>query len=340
MPLFLYGQSALELTRHLRAVNDGSLPGVVVRPRNLSRAVNKTSQVKQLPHRAQLMLSHVTQPMHVMVAERSQHVHSKSLETHLWSGELPSGSFINLGNGIYLPTPAFLFLQLAVIRDELALTQIGLELCGHYSMWRLPGPRASVSQLDEFAEPTYFLRPALGVQQLTAFLERMVNVRGHVRACAAAKRVLDHSASPMESAVYLLLCLPRSKGGRGLPSPVLNARVNVNTSEGTVQRYPDLFWPRASGNSVDVEYQSDLGHQGEANRHRDSRRAIELEGENVSVLHLTSAQIMDSDGFNEFANSLRRMLGVRTRPLPNDWDGRYLALRERLLPEDRFWASR
>ena len=65
----------------------------------------------------------------------------------------------------------------------------------------------------------------------------------------------------METALYLLLCLPRKLGGYGLPRPTLNAKRKVTALAGsfTLSRtlVPDLFWSSAM---FDMEYDSEEFH--------------------------------------------------------------------------------
>ena len=105
-------------------------------------------------------------------------------------------------------------------------------------------------------------------------------------------------------------------------------KVNVTTSTTSTCRYPDLYWPVRA---VDVEYQSDQDHSGNWARYQDARRQVELEAENVAVLPLTRHQVMDASEFNAFATTVRRMLGVRSRPLPSDREWRYDNLRRTVL---------
>ena len=134
----------------------------------------------------------------------------------------------------------------------------------------------------------------------------------------------------MESALYLLLCLPRARGGYGLPQPTLNPKVTVSVAGSKTDRFPDLFW---SSHNIDVEYNSDEEHSGEWSRYRDSRREVELTVADVRVLPLTRNQLMDTDGFDEFANGLRRMLKIQKRREDPRWRQRRDDLRRNLLAE-------
>ena len=328
--LYLCGMAALDVTRYLRATNDGEIPGRTPRTRRLRGAIHSNAGLSELSDDAQRLLSHVRGKIEAMVPSHQQATETSQLVTHEWTSAVPVGAFIDLGNGIYLSSPQFLFLQLGTQLSHVEHVALGMELCGFYSRWGIP-TRLNATANDEHKLATYGLKPSTSVQKLDAFVSRQTGKRGAQTARAALRRVLDSSASPMETAIYLLLCLPRSMGGRGLPAPVLNAKVRVTTSSTHEERYPDLYWPTRF---VDAEYQSDFAHSGDWARYRDSQREIELEAEKITVLPLTRKQLMDPDGFNAFAISVRRNLGVRSRPLPADWWAKYQELRETLL-----WTS-
>ena len=328
MPLYLYGSSALDAMRYTRSIEGGILPGTAVRPRHLGNAIHTHRQINELGDDAQRLLSHIRTPIQVLVPKRSMTTQSDRLITHVWSHDIPSGAYLRLDNGIYLPTPAFLMQQLASQLDEIGLILLGLELCGFYSMWSFPAMGAHHATADEFEGCTFELNPATSVTQLTSYIRKRGGERGYRTVQHVLKRTLDRSASPMESVVYLLLCLPRRLGGFGLPMPVLNVKVKVSTSTTTKSRFPDLYWPIQS---LDVEYDSDQDHTGMWSRYRDARRTVELAAEKITVLPLTHAQLFDAGEFEAFAASVRRNLGIRARTLDAEWHAKHHLLRERLL---------
>lgn len=329
MPVYLCGQSALDVTRYLRATNEGQIPGRSARPRSLTNAVCTNRQLNELDHSAELLLSHVQGKIHLFVADRASAHATSRIVPHVWTHPLCRGMFINLGNDIFLSTPGFLFLQLAATLDTIELAIVGMELCGFYSHWKMQDFRVPNTMEEEHRNCTFELKPTTSTTRLTQFLERMKGERGIKRARQALKLVLDCAASPMEIATYLLLSLPRSQGGWGLPKPKLNTKVTVSTGTHAGARFPDLYWPESN---LDVEYQSDFAHSGMYSRYRDSRRLVELAAKRVVVLPLTREQLMDPDGFVAFATSVRRCLNKRSRTPPHDWYGRYLDLRAKLLP--------
>lgn len=244
---------------------------------------------------------------------------------------MPYNTTLDLGHGICICSPRFTFMQMTMRVDLIDAILIGMELCGSYSKWRLePNIMKDPYYLSPAEERacTFELPTAMQSNRVRAFVENQQGNRGARGARTALRWVIDNSASPIETAVYLLLCLPKRLGGYGLPKPILNPKLIISNPSGSKERYPDLFW---SGANIDVEYNSDSKHSGEWTRYRDSKRAIELTVANIKVLPLTRAQLMKTTEFDAFAQGLRRMLGVRSRATDADWEYRRNELRRRLL---------
>ena len=332
MRLYLAPEPSLELMRYLRSTNgEDGLAGTPVRKRSLSDAVNTQRGIDELDVTAQRWLEHISGPVRAFVPDRSKGTSTKGLVTHVLSQPVPSGALMDIGHGVCICTPQFAFMQMAAQVDLVAAIGIGMELCGTYSRWRFEPAGMGDPYCFERPETqscTFDLPPVMRAKRAQAFAERLEGRRGTVGSRAALKWVLDNSASLMETAVYLLLCLPKRVGGYGLPKPVLNPKLIVRNPDGTKERYPDLFWPRAN---IDVEYNSDAAHSGEWSRYRDSKREIELTVASVKVLPLTRPQLTNVDEFDAFAQGLRRMLGIRARATDQSWIHRRAELRRKLL---------
>lgn len=333
MKLYLAYESSLALMRYLRSTDDGTIKGTPVKRTTLRDAIWTMHQLKDLKPAAEQLLTHIDGPIHAFVGERKKATRINRLATHLWSDKVLSGSFIDIGHDICISTPSFLFLQMATVLDTAELVALGMELCGHYSKWSLPPARlGDLSPLvkEENRHCTFNLLPAASARKLRAFVDRSKGLHGAVAARTSMRWVLDEAASPMETVVYLLLCLPKRLGGYGLPAPILNPKVIVRGSDGSKERFPDLFW---QGAAIDVEYNSDYAHAGDWSRYRDSAREVELVANNITVLPLTRLQVMHKDDFHAFAQSLRRLLGIRGRGFDANWERRHDELRSLLLPK-------
>ena len=332
MKLFLAPESSLELTRYLRSTNgEDGLAGASMRKRTLADAIRTGRAIDELDETAQRWLEHAGAPIHAFVNDRAKGTSTKRLVTHVYGGSIPTGALLDLGHDVCMCAPHFMFVQLAAKVDVIDAALIGMELCGTYSRWRLDPGEMGDPYYREYAENqacTFKVPSAMRMKRVEAFIARQRGHRGSVGTRAALRLMADGSASPMETAICLLLCLPKRLGGYGLPKPLLNPRITVSNPNGTVVRFPDLFWP---GANIDVEYNSDSEHSGEWSRYRDSKREIELTVGNIKVLPLTRPQLMNVSEFDAFAQGLRRMLGIRSRPGDLSWEYRRDELRRRLL---------
>ena len=339
--LYLAGDSALELIRYLR-VWDSRMPederllknGKTVRRKMLRDAISSVAGLRELDDTAQRWLEHVSRPIHAFVGERSLNTTTNQLVTHVLSGKVQAGMFLDLGHGVCVSTPQFVFMQLADKERLVETLLLGMELCGHYSRWVEPvrgkrDPRAG--EHEENRSCTFKLPTAMQARNLRAFLGRMKGRHGVVAAKAAARWGVNESASPMETATYLLLCLPYRQGGYGLSRPVLNPKLVVSNPDGTHTRYPDLYWAKRA---IDVEYNSDSAHSGDWARYRDSVREVQLVVANVTVMPLTRKQLRKVDLFDAFARGLAKLLGERLRPRDKRWAKARAKLRMSLLAVD------
>lgn len=332
MKLYLAPESSFELMRYLRSVNgEAGLEGKKVRKKALDDAINTQRALSELDVVAQGWLDHAGSPVHAFVPDRAKGTSIKQLVTHVLAEPVPRGLFLDIGHDVCICTPQFAFQRLAARADLVDAVGIGMELCGSYSRWRLEPHVMGDPYYREHSETqscTFNLPPATSAKRLNLFVERSAGEPGAVGARAALRWVADGSASLMETAVYLMLCLPKRLGGYGLPKPVLNPELTIKNPDGAKKRYPDLYWSRGS---IDVEYNSDSAHSGEWARYRDSKREIELTVADVRVLPLTRAQLMNAEEFDAFAHGLRHMLGIRRRGYDLGWEFRRDELRRKLL---------
>lgn len=78
-------------------------------------------------------------PIHVLVTQRKYLRYSSSVKMHLWSQELPLGSFFENDLEITLSSPLFTLLTMAPHVSVTHLAMAMYELCGSFSVYR-PAP--------------------------------------------------------------------------------------------------------------------------------------------------------------------------------------------------------
>lgn len=215
--------------------------------------------------------------------------------------ELPTGSFYRGNNDASISTPEFLFVQMARELSFVELVELGMELCGTY--------RLACASYDT----RYDFAPLTTPNKLKDYIDRASGLPGVKQARLALKHVLPNSASPMETVLYLLLCLPRRLGGYAFPQPILNKKVDITTSG---KRFtlrsssrPDLCWEKKK---LDLEYQGSSHETLEA-RAEDSMRRKALEKSGYTVYELTYAEVKDENLFRANVRALAKKLGVRIR---------------------------
>lgn len=249
-------------------------------------------------------------PLEVLVKDKSQRSGSKSIRPRIWKDTVPAKAFRTVRKGLYVSSPEFVFLQMATRLDLPELVELGMELCGTY--------RRDVEAFTPGSpEPTrmtaYNQSPLTTLRRLRGFIVSMKSAPGGRRALRAIDYVLPNSASPMETALYLLLCLPRRLGGYALPKPELNPPI-ILTRAGkrfTIRSSarPDLYWRSAH---LDLEYNSDEFHD-EDQRAADSMRRKALERMNVEVIELTKQELFSTEIFHAIVLRIARRLGKRIR---------------------------
>lgn len=258
-----------------------------------------------------------TLPVNAIVGTASARAQTKSVLGHRW-GSLPEQSVEAAGEGFFVSVPEFCFLQMANRLSLARLIQLGCELCGTY-VQRNAGPAARREA------------PLTSVGKLRAFIEAASHASGRAKALRALCFVMDGAASPMETVLMLLLCLPYRLGGYGIDRPQLNYHVNVTNRQRKLADRThcecDLCWP---GSNLAVEYDSALYHLNPARQESDARRRGTLVSLGFTVLTVSRKQVMDGGAFNRLAHQIANLTGKRLRYVDPEFTRAHLVLREEL----------
>lgn len=239
-------------------------------------------------------------PVSILVSCKANMRKSQNLSPRIWSGKHPSRSFYKIAQDLYISTPEAAFLQLGKESSLIQLITIGYELCGSYGL---------SAQSD-----SGFLRrePRSNPQFIERYLEKCDGIHGVKAAKRASSYIAKGSASPMESLLSMLLCLPPSLGGFGLPRPELNFPIETNEG-GIVMRRCDLYWP---DQRFALEYDSDTFHSDASKLHLDSSRRSTLEKAGVHVVSVTKNQVFDRGQLFNLATIVSKRLEKRLSPTP------------------------
>lgn len=259
----------------------------------------------------------IARPLHVLVGSATLRRNSGDVVSHVWSAPLPKGSLLDTENGFCVSSPELTFLQMADGMDLVDLVSLAYEFCGTYdtSIERL----RTCGQLSTIAK-------------LRAFVEKAEGARGRKKALCALRYAVDGSASPRETVLTMLLCLPYRLGGYRFELPALNHRIDVGARAKKMasKHYYrcDLYWPRAK---FAIEYDSDSEHLGSRSAANDSSRRTALDALGIGVLSVTTMQISSRVEMDRIAHHVAQRLGKRVQYREPGFSSANLRLRTRLL---------
>lgn len=339
-----------------------------------ANCVKTQGEVKRLAAEVDLASLGINRtPIDLLVPDKSCYSRGKRARFHVWGDFFAPHSFVRVHERVLVSTPYFAVLQLAMwcrvdrlsqeearrsaeedarLRAELGVAGDGStaeELVQWENIARLVravqvlsdfmGTYRYVPAADGFEKQpdiAYGTLPIITPERMMAYLSEMGGVRGIERARRVADLAYAEAASPMETLLALMLSLPCSMGGFGLPRPQMNYEVQVDSqfrelsSQETM--FTDLGWPDPK---VAVEFYGWDEHfgAGPAKVASDASRANSLIALGWTVLHATYEQVKTVPGITMLARQLAAALGV-SLPKPSDlelvWRSRLLAL---LLPK-------
>ena len=139
--------------------------------------------------------------IHATVAHARLRRAGGGIETSVRKGPFHPRSFMRIEDGLYVSTPEMAFCEMASVLSLERLIALGFELCGTYR-------RAST-----FGLARYDATPLTSPGVLASFIEKSPQFKGVKKARRALSFILAGSASPRESELAMLLCLPYGLGG-------------------------------------------------------------------------------------------------------------------------------
>jgi len=263
----------------------------------------------------------LTFPMDIMVSELGARRPSKVAVPHACTKSLPESALVDAGDGLYVSSPEFCFFQMAGEYPLAKLIALGVELCGSYS---LPGKTSVGTEKgtsdrpsqnhDALEQPIYNLPPLTSLKKLKAFAAHMGGWPGYKQTVKALRHIADNSASPMEAILFILLTLPLTYGGYGLPIPELNGRIypvkGAKKFSGREYYRGDLLWRDAG---VVAEYNSDIEHTGPERIAADAIRQSDLGLCGINVVPVTIKQIKNLELLDKVARQFAAGIGKRLR---------------------------
>lgn len=154
-------------------------------------------------------------PLNVAVPHKGARIQASFVSCTIYAAGLPEGAFVSLGDGLLVPSPELLFLELAPLMSTAVHALLGYELCGSFSR-DAADPRMGDVAFD--------VAPVTSVEKIGSFLESCHGVRGIRAARRSLAYVADNAWSPMEAVVATMATLPIVEYGYGLGPVRLNTR--------------------------------------------------------------------------------------------------------------------
>lgn len=314
MRAYVIGSSALHFWRH----SPQSL-SVLRRPVTTSRDDCPTTR-EELEALQLESLGFGNAPIRLLVPSAELRILKNTYKYSVQSQALPADAFMRFNDNVCVASPELCLLESRTAFSRFRLMELAMELCGKYAL--VPEEtRGFLSRNHQLAT----------VESIYAFAKRIPHINGSKQLLDICKYIKDDSRSPMETREYLLSCLPKRFGGYGLPSPVLNARIELSAEEQRAVRRKylecDKYWEEQK---VVVEYDGHDDHESREARAKDALKRNLLISRGCKVFTITGRQIMDASSFDTAVRDVAASLGYRLKGFPKDWDIRRDKLRREL----------
>lgn len=259
-------------------------------------------------------------PIHVLVPSSASRHGSQRLVFHTQGTKLPPHSLCPLHGGIHVVSPEICLVQMCNTLSLAKALEIGMEFCGTYAL--------RPSGIEEKGDRDYTLMDA---ERFRRRLKTWSGLHGLVQARVVAQYLENGSASPMETKLYLLLCLPQKHGGYNLGRPELNGEIDAPEEVKHILHHkkikPDELW---RDKRVVVEYDGEY-HNDPQQATRDELRRSILESMGYTVFVFKKQHIYNPLVFATMAETVAAKLGKRIRPLTLKQELAREALRKELL---------
>jgi len=283
----------------------------------------------------------VSRPVDILVPTSGMRRVGKRARMHEWRGLLPARSFLPVRENVLVSRPEFALLQLANVHvrkipsydqaidrylDEnralkelgidaeatvedvyawernaavIRVAQVAMELMGTYRLPSAPG-----------SETRYHCSPITSAEKIGAFIDAFPPSNGYRHTGAfhnlelIIQWAMPRSASPMETALALMLTLPPKQGGYGIPQPELNSPLDQGDPNSLK---PDFLW-REQG--LAIEYDSDEFHAGAGadKVEADIERANVLRAQGLTVLEITRGIALNLSKLDTAARQVATLL--------------------------------
>lgn len=258
-------------------------------------------------------------PLDTTVFERANVRSMTGCKCHVSSKRFAGSRFIKLADDIYIVGVELCALQAATYLPFRELVEYYFELCGAYSL----GHDASASYTERFA--------LTSTSSLKHFFNSLIDCKGLELARKAIQCVRDGCRSPMETAFFMMLTLPRREGGLGISEIETDYEVKVTAAAKNLTRrekfYMDAYLKRSR---TDIEYNG-FQHDAEEDRAIDEERKNALASMGYGIITVSRYSFMHASAFARVMEAIQRKEGIRPSRLPKDFAIKQEELRQFVL---------
>lgn len=160
-------------------------------------------------------LSDVHGKAQVMVPRPGARIRSRTARNTVYVRGLPVESTIELVNGICIPRPELLFVEMGTIMSPVVQLLVGLELCGRFS-------RDARDPRD--GKVTYDIKPVTTADKIRLFVSESRSLAGLEQSRMVAEWLMDEAWSPQEALLNAFARMPLHELGYELGELQLNPR--------------------------------------------------------------------------------------------------------------------
>lgn len=225
-------------------------------------------------------------------------------DVSIWEGPVPPGSFEVLSDATRMSTPEYFFLRKSNQLPFAEAVSLGIELCGKY--------RTVLTQHSRTDGYDFLRNPRSSKATLNNYLREIRSTKEGKRAQRVLRYVTEECASPMSTYLYLLLCLPRNRGGYALGRALTSAAFCTDdgfipSAEGDFMAY-DLCWPKKL---VALQYVGD--------KPISTKNYRALQTGDMKVFCVSDRDLADADRFDRIARKLAKRLGIEIPEPSKGW---------------------
>lgn len=317
MDILLTHQTALSFWRNNLALAEDALGA---RNRSQLAVPSRAPKVdaEELAHHLNLDGS-----VHILVSSASARTSKSGYAAHARSEALPptcSCAICSIGGfRVSTVSPEMCLMQLAPQGDFVYALALSYEICGRYRRF---------SRLAQGAT-AFDMPPLASARSIGKCAGRLGLTSPSRQVRWVLRNTIDGSMSPQETALAVLLSMPSSMGGYGLPAPVLNPSLSTGSRNPALPHGKrlkcDICWP---DQRVSIEYDSNLWHSGAERMTHDAIRYNSLKSMDLDAFMVTWDQLRTVEGTDRIAAAVARALGVRMRIRTADFRSKQSALRK------------